>query len=132
FFYYSTLFDSRFKTLQQNRMNHAIELRKTTFKTVKEICSITGVSEASFYRRWSELMKEKKIIKILKNKARCKRCDDVIESKHSHDFVTCKCGAISLDGGLEYQRLSFKNSIDDYDFSLSEYEEIEPEPKKEK
>lgn len=36
-------------------MNHAIELRKSTDKTVKEICEITGISEASFYRRWREL-----------------------------------------------------------------------------
>lgn len=63
------------------------------------------------------------MLKVLKNKARCKRCNDVIESKYSHGFVTCNCGAISLDGGLEYQRMSFKYSIDDYDFSLSEYEE---------
>lgn len=35
-------------------MNHAIELRKTTDKTVKEICSITGVSQAAFYRRLKE------------------------------------------------------------------------------
>ncbi|MFS1519702.1 recombinase family protein [Bacillus sp. SCS-151] len=36
-------------------MIHAIELRNTTDKTVKEICEITGVSEASFYRRLKEL-----------------------------------------------------------------------------
>ena len=36
-------------------MNHAIELRTNTDKTVKEICEITGVSEASFYRRWREV-----------------------------------------------------------------------------
>jgi hypothetical protein len=27
-------------------MNHAIELRKNTDKTIKEICAITGVSQA--------------------------------------------------------------------------------------
>lgn len=37
-------------------MNHAVELRKKTNKTVKEICEITGVSEASFYRRWREVV----------------------------------------------------------------------------
>ncbi|WP_420870477.1 DUF7695 domain-containing protein [Macrococcus epidermidis] len=31
-------------------------------------------------------------------------CDDVIESKHTHDYVMCKCGAIFLDGIKEYQR----------------------------
>ena len=32
-------------------MNHVIELRKHTNKTVKEICQITGVSQAALYRR---------------------------------------------------------------------------------
>ncbi|WP_242274609.1 resolvase [Bacillus cereus group sp. BfR-BA-01310] len=36
-------------------MNHAIELRKHTTKTVKEICQITGVSQAALYRRLKEL-----------------------------------------------------------------------------
>lgn len=36
-------------------MAHAIELRKNTDKTVKEICAITRVSQASFYRRLKEL-----------------------------------------------------------------------------
>jgi len=36
-------------------MAHAIELRKNTDKTVKEICAITGVSQSSFYRRLKEL-----------------------------------------------------------------------------
>ena len=41
---------------------------------------------------------------ILKNKAQCAKCDDIIESKHRHDFVRCKCGAIFVDGGKEYMR----------------------------
>ena len=39
---------------------------------------------------------------ILRNSARCKRCQDEIESKYRHDFVSCKCGAISVDGGKAY------------------------------
>jgi hypothetical protein len=41
---------------------------------------------------------------IIVNSARCKKCDDVLVSKHVHDFVTCQCGSISVDGGLEYIR----------------------------
>ena len=40
----------------------------------------------------------------LKNKAKCKKCKTVIESKHRHDFVHCKCGAIFVDGGNDYWR----------------------------
>ncbi len=38
-------------------MNHAIELRKTTDKTVKEICALTEISQAAFYRRLKEMEK---------------------------------------------------------------------------
>lgn len=30
---------------------------------------------------------------------KCNMCGDVIVSKHRHDFVTCSCQAVSLDGG---------------------------------
>lgn len=43
-------------------------------------------------------------MKILKNCIQCKRCQDMIESKSTHDFVTCPCGTCSVDGGLEYLR----------------------------
>ncbi len=56
---------------------------------------------------------------IKRNAAQCLKCDDVIESKHVHQFVRCSCGEIFVDGGKEYLRRganSFDNLID-----LSEY-----------
>lgn len=41
---------------------------------------------------------------IKRNAARCKKCGDVIESEHRRDFVSCKCGAIFVDGGHDYIR----------------------------
>lgn len=46
------------------------------------------------------------------NKAQCKVCKEIIESKHRHDFQVCKCwrergdgvGGIAVDGGLDYLR----------------------------
>lgn len=35
----------------------------------------------------------------MKNRAKCKKCNDIIESFHSTDYVTCKCGEITVDGG---------------------------------
>lgn len=46
---------------------------------------------------------------IVRNSAKCRLCDDEVESKHVHDFVTCKCGEISVDGGHDY----FKRSARD-------------------
>ena len=41
---------------------------------------------------------------IISNSATCRKCKDFIFSRHVHDFVTCKCGAISVDGGQDYLR----------------------------
>ena len=59
--------------------------------------------------------------RIKKNATRCKIYGDVIESKNTHDFVTCSCGNVSVDGGHEYLHRSFQ-SKDKYE-ELSEYEE---------
>lgn len=56
------------------------------------------------------------------NKARCRRCGDVIESTSVHDFVQCSCGAIFVDGGLEYARRGgFPEDFED----LSEWKHVE-------
>jgi len=46
--------------------------------------------------------------KIKENKARCQLCNDIIESKSVHDYVTCSCGKLSVDGGKDYLKRSAK------------------------
>jgi DNA-directed RNA polymerase subunit N (RpoN/RPB10) len=41
---------------------------------------------------------------ILTNKVKCLKCGEIIESKYRHDFVSCSCGNIAVDGGHEYLR----------------------------
>jgi hypothetical protein len=41
---------------------------------------------------------------IVQNAVICLCCGDTIVSKHRHDFVTCSCSAISVDGGQDYLR----------------------------
>ena len=41
---------------------------------------------------------------IVQNAVICLSCGDTIVSKHRHDFVTCTCGTISVDGGQSYLR----------------------------
>ena len=67
--------------------------------------------------------------KIVSNKARCRLCGDVIESKNRHDWQTCSCGAIFVDGGREYLRRGAKN-FEDLE-ELSEYEDDQKEESKE-
>lgn len=40
------------------------------------------------------------------NGAECSICDYFIRSRNRRDMVTCKCGAVSVDGGSMYQKLS--------------------------
>lgn len=42
--------------------------------------------------------------KIIRNAAQCLTCKQIIESTHRHDFVTCECGKLSVDGGVDYLR----------------------------
>lgn len=60
--------------------------------------------------------------KIKRNAISCKYCFDEIESKSVHDYVTCKCGIVSVDGGKDYLKRTYKNGYDDY-IELSEHEE---------
>ena len=57
---------------------------------------------------------------IITNKVKCKKCGDIIESKHRHDFKYCKCGSIAVDGGHDYLRRI--GSLEDY-IELSEDDE---------
>mgnify|MGYP000872965354 FL=1 len=58
-------------------------------------------------------------MRIKVNKARCRLCGAIIESKHRHDFVQCPCGNIAVDGGRDYlRRAGNPNNVEE----LSEYE----------
>lgn len=61
------------------------------------------------------------------SKAKCRLCNDIIESKHRHDYVTCSCGEISVDGGSEYMHC---RANDEKNFILLDDEGNEIIPKK--
>lgn len=46
---------------------------------------------------------------IVLNMAQCLKCKDVIASKHRHDFQTCSCGELSVDGGHDYLGRAYNN-----------------------
>ena len=41
-------------------------------------------------------------MKILLNSIKCKKCSEILISEHTHDFRTCSCGSVSIDGGKDY------------------------------
>ena len=62
--------------------------------------------------------------KILVNKIKCNKCGDIIESVSVHDFKSCKCGAVAVDGGHDYlRRGGYREDREE----LSEYEEEKTE-----
>lgn len=59
-------------------------------------------------------------MKIIRNAIRCNICGNEIESTTRHDFVTCKCGACSVDGGHEYLKRFFMDESHYTDISIIE------------
>jgi len=57
--------------------------------------------------------------RLTRNAAYCTLCHDEIESTHRHDFVTCRCGNLSVDGGMAYVRRS--GTLENYK-EMCEYE----------
>ena len=53
-------------------------------------------------------------VRILRNAIRCNHCGEVIESAHRHDFRTCRCGCVSVDGGHDYLRRCCVHGTSDY------------------
>lgn len=41
---------------------------------------------------------------IISNQVKCLKCCDTPFSKHRHDYQTCSCGSIAVDGGCDYLR----------------------------
>ncbi len=44
----------------------------------------------------------------MRNAVQCKLCGVTIESRHRHDFQTCDCGNISIDGGEDYWKRAYR------------------------
>jgi hypothetical protein len=45
----------------------------------------------------------------MRNRAKCKLCNQIIESYARTDFVSCSCGEISIDGGDQYLKASARD-----------------------
>lgn len=49
-------------------------------------------------------MKKKQHKNLLVDAARCMSCKTVLFSRTRHDYRSCTCGSISVDGGFDYFR----------------------------
>jgi Zn finger protein HypA/HybF involved in hydrogenase expression len=69
------------------------------------------------YRLYGQEMEE--LMKyIVKNEVKCDHCKDIIESTDTHDFKTCSCGMVSIDGGYDYLKRMVKNNATYEDLSV--------------
>lgn len=62
------------------------------------------------------------MIRITHNRARCRKCGEIIESETTHDFKQCSCGSIFVDGGHDYIRRGYAD--EDLFEDLSECEDV--------
>jgi hypothetical protein len=58
---------------------------------------------------------------ILSNQVRCLKCGDTPWSGHRHDLRFCKCGAVAVDGGMEYlRRVGEPSDMEEMSLSVSQ------------
>lgn len=55
---------------------------------------------------------------IVSNQVRCLICNEEPFSAHRHDYQSCKCGNVSVDGGMSYLRRSIKELDKAEDMSI--------------
>ena len=65
--------------------------------------------------KWGDVVTKR----LIRNRIKCLKCGDIIESKSRHDWVQCTCGACFVDGGHDYMRIG--GNREDWE-DLSEWE----------
>lgn len=68
--------------------------------------------------------RKKDIGDIWSNSAQCLKCGEILRSKNRHDYVTCKCGNLSVDGGSWYCKRSYEDqsTVKEMNETFSDYE----------
>lgn len=62
---------------------------------------------------------------IKRNAIQCRKCGDIIESKHRHDFAWCSCHSVAVDGGKDYlKRIGDRNNWIDMSEVTEDSDEI--------
>lgn len=93
-----------------------LEMEDEDFHRLIQLLYVTGqyrLKEGNTIRgnallRYSQLLRDswvkEELPRLTRNAIRCRKCNDVIESTFRHDFRMCSCGAVGVDGGLDYER----------------------------
>lgn len=70
-----------------------------------DMAKIYDVKKGGIRYRLKQSARENLNEKIKKNSIKCLLCNEIIESKETHDLVWCKCKSVAIDGGKDYQRV---------------------------
>ncbi len=74
--------------------------------------AVTDYHDFTYYEMPTARRRELNVGDIYDNKIQCKKCGYIVRSKNQHHFVSCKCGAVAVDGGSWYQRTIAKDLKD--------------------
>lgn len=105
--------------IKQKAAEYGITLRAVTHEMLRigtDLKNMYAAIDARNKNQQSDDMPEKKTI-IVRNAIRCNHCGDVIESNYTHDFKTCSCRKVAVDGGHDYWRRCAASSEDYTDLS---------------
>lgn len=64
---------------------------------------------------------------IWANQAKCLRCGDVVRSRNRHDFVSCSCGNLAVDGGSFYAKRLVRDGWDSIENQNEMYDDVSDE-----
>jgi hypothetical protein len=67
---------------------------------------VTDYHDFSHINTTAEKRKRLAIGDLYINGAECKICDWFVRSKNRHHMISCKCGAVAVDGGSWYSKIS--------------------------
>lgn len=68
---------------------------------------------------------------VVYNAVRCNYCNSVIESTHRHDYKTCECGHVSVDGGKDYKKRLWRSTLELPGTPVQDWTELDELPKPE-
>lgn len=97
------------KAKKPTTCNHKKLIRELLDEQFGERCKLPGDAEDTF---------------IVSNEVECLECHDRPFSAYKHDYKSCKCGAVSVDGGQSYLRRSLKKgkAMKELSINLSTYQ----------
>jgi hypothetical protein len=92
------------RTADGDRVNQAMKDFQKVMEGEAEKAGFGSEDEIDAWITASRNRERSPRYKIVRNAVRCNHCGDVIESTYRHNFVTCSCGRVSVDGGFDYLR----------------------------